>query len=273
MPADLLPEYRVKARNTARTSENAIHDDAVARRYGFQGGLVPGVTVYAYCTHPLVDAFGTAWLERGTATVRFVRPVLDADTLIVAGAVTARDASGMSAALTARTERDGECAVLAVTLPAGQPTAVNTALYREMPLPEDRPVATREHLLDLPGLGTPLAHYDEALAAEYLDRVDEPLPIYRGHGGRIHPAFYLHLANRALDRNVRLGPWIHVSSSVRHLGAARVGATLRTLGRVRSLYEKKGRQFVELDLIVVAGERSRPVAHVLHTAIYRLPDP
>src|SRR2546425_412347 len=33
-----LPEYRVKARNTAESPENKIHDDAVARQYGFRGG-------------------------------------------------------------------------------------------------------------------------------------------------------------------------------------------------------------------------------------------
>ena len=42
---------------------------------------------------------------------------------------------------------------------------------------------------------------------------------------------------------------------------------------VRSLFEKKGREFVELDLVIVAGAAARPVAHVLHTAIYRLPPP
>ena len=86
----------------------------------------------------------------------------------------------------------------------------------------------------------------------------------------MHPAFYLDQANRALDRNVRLGPWIHVSSTVRHLGAARVGETLQTRARVRSLFERKGREFVELDLAVLARGSGRPLAHVLHTAIYRL---
>ena len=28
-----------------------IHDDATARRFGFGGGLVPGVDVYGYMTH------------------------------------------------------------------------------------------------------------------------------------------------------------------------------------------------------------------------------
>ena len=67
--------------------------------------------------------------------------------------------------------------------------------------------------------------------------------------------------------------WVHVGSAVRHLGRARVGDRLATRGKVRSLFEKKGREFVELDLVIVAGAAARPVAHVLHTAIYRLPPP
>ena len=46
-----LEAYSVVAYNTARDSENKIHDNTVARRFGFSGGLVPGVDVYAYMAH------------------------------------------------------------------------------------------------------------------------------------------------------------------------------------------------------------------------------
>jgi acyl dehydratase len=269
-PEPLSP-YRVKARNTSLQSENAIHHDDVARRYGFRGGLVPGVTVYAYLTEPLVAAFGPAWLERGTATVRFHKPVMDGEELQVTGVVLTRDATGASATVTGATAASPEAATLSVTLPAGNPTPVNLAVYPAAPLPEPRPEATRDHLASLDTLGTPVNTYDEACATQWLDKVDDPLPLYRGRGGWVHPAFFLDQANKALRQNVRLGPWIHVGSVVRHLGGARVGERLATRGRVRSVFSKKGREFVELDLVVVAGERPRPVAHVLHTAIYRLP--
>jgi acyl dehydratase len=268
-----LPEYRVKARNTSEDSENKIHDDAVARQHGFRGGLVPGATVYAYMTHPLVEAFGAAWLERGTATVRFMKPVLDGEEVAVSGAVTGRDAKGVTASVVAGTAEGGECATMQVTLPAGSPTPLNLALYRAAPLPAERPAATREHLGAQEALGTPVETYDEGRAAEYLQAMSDALPLYRGAHAWVHPAFLLHQANRALSRNVRMGPWIHVGSTVRHLGGARVGETLAARGRVRSLFEKKGREFVELDLAIGAGDRPRPVAHVLHTAIYRLPAP
>ena len=267
------PEYRVRARNTSSSSENKIHDDAVARRYGFRGGLVPGVTVYAYLTRPLVEAFGAAWLQRGTATVKFVKPVLDGEEVTVAGTETIRDAKSVTASLVATTAAGGECATLTATLPAGSPVPVNLALYRAAPLPAERPAATREHLGSLEVLGTPVDAYDEAAATEYLGGVGDTLPLYRGAGAWVHPAFFLHQANRALSQNVRMGPWIHVGSVVRHLGGARVGETLAARGRVRSLFEKKGRELVELDLVIVAGDRARPVAQVLHTAIYRLPGP
>jgi acyl dehydratase len=270
---EALPTYRVKARNTSATSENKIHDDATARRYGFRGGLVPGVTVYAYLTEPLVAALGPAWLERGTASARFHRPVFDGEELTVAGAITARAPTGLAAAVTGSTPATPEAATLAVTLPAGSPTPVNLALYGPAPLPDPRPEVTRAHLASLETLGTPTVRYDEAQAEAYLDKVGDPLPLYRGARGWVHPAFFLDQANRALRENVRLGPWIHAGSVVRHLGGARVGETLATRGRVRSLFDRKGREFVELDLVIVAGDRPRPVAHVLHTAIYRLPEP
>ena len=272
MSQEPLPDYRVKARNTSSNSENKIHDDDVARRYGFRGALVPGVTIYAYLTEPLVAAFGSAWLERGTASVRFGKPVLDGEELHATGVVTARDSKGAGATVTGTTAAEPAAATLGATLPAGAPTPVNLAMYRPAPLPEPRPEVTRDHLLALEALGTPVNRYDEAAATEWLERVGDPLPLYRGRDGWVHPAFFLDQANRALRQNVRLGPWIHAGSIVRHLGGARVGETLATRGRVRSVFERKGREFVELDLVIVAGtgERPRPVAHILHTAIYRL---
>ena len=147
----------MKARNTSSSSENKIHDDETARRFGFRGALVPGVTVYAYLTHPLVEAFGAAWLERGTASVRFTKPIHDGEEVHVAGTVTARDAKRVAATVSASTAAGGECATLTATLPAGSPVALNLAQYRAAPLPEDRPVATRAHFASLDALGTPVS--------------------------------------------------------------------------------------------------------------------
>src|SRR6185437_9638683 len=89
MPALLAP-YTVQAYNTAKLSENKMHDDAVAQKMGFGGGLVPGADVYAYMTHLPVERWGRAWLEHGTAECRFAKPVHDGDPVTV----TATDADG-----------------------------------------------------------------------------------------------------------------------------------------------------------------------------------
>src|SRR5215472_15476754 len=75
----MLGPYRVEARNTSRQSDNKIHDDAVARRFGFAGGLVPGVDVYGYLTRLPVARWGRTWLEHGTAECRFLKPVYDGE--------------------------------------------------------------------------------------------------------------------------------------------------------------------------------------------------
>src|SRR5712692_7407776 len=128
MPPETLPEYRVKVRNTSSTSENLIHSDETARRYGFAGALVPGATLYAYVTHPIVEALGPAWLARGAVNVKFVKPVQEGEELTVTGEITEREVSGLSAVVSGRTAAGGECVVASVTLPAGLPTPVNPAL-------------------------------------------------------------------------------------------------------------------------------------------------
>src|SRR6478735_1981919 len=80
-----LQAYRVTAYNTSKQSENKIHDDTVARRFGFSGGLVPGVDVMAYMMHLPVAKWGRAFLERGVIEARFVKPVYDGELTDVTG--------------------------------------------------------------------------------------------------------------------------------------------------------------------------------------------
>ena len=81
MSTTALPAHLVRAYNTAATSENKIHDDAVAQKFGFTGALVPGVEVYAYMAHMPVARWGRAWLEGGDADCRFLKPVYADDTI------------------------------------------------------------------------------------------------------------------------------------------------------------------------------------------------
>src|SRR5207237_6278116 len=83
--------HRVRAENTAADSENKIHDDRVAAKYGFRGGLVPGVTVYGYMATAAIEHFGEKWLERGAMDVRFSAPVYEGEEVEI---VDRREADG-----------------------------------------------------------------------------------------------------------------------------------------------------------------------------------
>ena len=69
--------WSATALNTAPDSENRIHGDDLAKKYGFEGGLVPGVTISAYLVHPMIEHWGKDWLDRGYANCRITSPLYD----------------------------------------------------------------------------------------------------------------------------------------------------------------------------------------------------
>ncbi|MGH9024465.1 MAG: hypothetical protein ACRDV9_15460, partial [Acidimicrobiia bacterium] len=85
--------------------------------------------------------------------------------------------------------------------------------------------------------------------------------------GIAHPAWILRDANYVLASNVRLGPWIHVESSVQHHGLVRDGEDVSARAILLAEWERKGHRFVTLDVLHLAD--GRPVARTRHTAIYR----
>jgi len=268
-----LPQYRVRAEPTAEPAENKIHDDSVARQLGFKAGLVPGVIVYAWMTHPVVEALGLDWLERGTFSVRFARPIYYGEQAAVRGTVAARTDDSVIMEVSALNSAGEPCATATAGLSRGLPsTSPDPGAYPVAPLPVERPVVSRQVLASLGVLGTPELFLDSAAALAFLNRVNESLPLYFGANPPAHPGLYLDQANRALDRNVRVSPWIHVESHGQHLGVIRVGERLSTRGKITRLFERKGHEFVELDLLLVANG-SRPVASIGHVAIYQLRQP
>jgi hypothetical protein len=265
-----LPEFHVSAPAPTEPHENKIHEDDLARQYGFKGGLVPGVTVYAWMTHPVVEALGVAWLERGTFESRFAKPIYYAEPAVIRAKIAAKTADSVTIEVAAHNSVGEACGTATMTLGTGaNPSPPLASEYSVAPVPVERPWVTRAHLERLKVLGTPELELDGKAAGDYIARFGETLALYTGAGAPAHPGIHLDLSNRALDRNVRMSPWIHVESRGRHWSAARVGERLAMRGRIQRLFEKKGHEFVEADLLLVAGG-SRPVASIRHTAIYLL---
>jgi acyl dehydratase len=265
----MTTSYLVRARNAATASENKIHHDDVARRYGFTGGLVPGVTVYAYMAHPVVEVLGRAWLEHGTMAARFVRPCYDGDEVVVEAVATVGE-PGVLEVTAGRGDGD-LVATGTASVPSRAPTPPPVTAYPTAALPEERPPATRDALAALDPLGSWEATFRVDHAPAFLDEIGEDLPLFRADG-LAHPGYLLLAANSVLVANVRLGPWMHVGSDVAHFGVVADGERLSTRGRVARLFERKGHSFAELDLLLVA-EETRPVQHVRHTLIYEIGRP
>ena len=255
--------HSVAAYNLSAASENKIHDDVVAKRFSFEGGLVPGVEVYAYMTTLPVRKFGIDWLRGGYAECRFQKPVYDGRQAIVTGKADAK--GGLSLTVTMD---EIVCATGHASLPpAAQSPPVAQLATAALPNEADRPDASPESLAPRRVLGTFETVFSDGENAAYLLDVREPLPIYAAEG-ITHPGLLLRLANRALGCNVRLGPWIHVGSTIRHHALARHGDRLAARAMVTAEYEHKGHRFAELDVLVTANDQTS-VARIHHTAIYR----
>lgn len=258
-----MQRYEVVAHNTAVASDNKIHDDDVARRFGFRGGLVPGVDVYAYLTHPLVATWGNDWLTGGSMEVRFHVPVYDGDLTVVE----AEPVDDHSVQVRAVDPAGTVCAVGAATRRHAEP-APRAADWDVLPRPAHRPDASPEAFAaygesgPLPTLYLTLTADD---AATYLDDVREDLPIY-AEAAAAHPGWLLRRANDAITAAVRLGPWIHVGSTVRHHGRVTVGDTVEVRTRLVRWWEAKGHRFANLDVALVVDDEVRTT--IDHTAIY-----
>jgi hypothetical protein len=255
--------HRVTAHNDATASENRIHDDEVARQYGFAGGLVPGVTVYAYLTHPAAARWGPAWVSRGTMSARFAKPVYDGEPI----EVRAGEGDDGALDLTLVGADGGVRASGRATLPDVPGAAPDPAAFPQAPLPAsgNRRPASFAELAPGRRLGSVERTWTAVEAESFLDAIGEDLDWYRSPP-IAHPGWLVRGANSVLSRTVRLGPWIHVGSDGVHHGHVADGARVSTRGCVADAYERKGHKFVELDVLVLADEQ--PVMSIRHVAIF-----
>jgi len=255
-----LETYRVQAYNTAKLSENKMHDDTVARRFGFSGGLVPGVDVMAYMMHLPVAKWGRGFLDRGFIEARFVKPVYDGEAVEVTG----EEHDGVvSIEVVSRGEL---CATGSASLPAAATSLSLSDFTAVVAVTERQPVNATSYQLGSWLGSVPRAWAGDA-ATEYLTDVRETDAIY-AREGLGHPGLLQRVMNKVLVDNAILGPWIHVGSRMQLLSAMASGDELTARAKVTGNYEKKGHRFVELDALLVANGKT-PLAHCQHIAIYQ----
>ena len=274
-----IPSGEQRAHNTSAASENKIHDDDVARTYGFSGGLVPGATSYAYLAGHLARVLGERWVTGGASSIRLVRPVYEGERVQLCGEVARAEIDGGRGAVDLdcwvegpdRTRR----AVGTATLAWGWERAVEErpefACAELPPRPHDeRPMIS----LATAPVGWPLPPVLLSAGppemAAYLDGIDNHDPLFRegsAYGGPlVHPGWWAGAANQVLARNFNLGPWVHTGSEIQHLAPAIARGTYHGYGTIVDAFEKRGHEYVTLDVLIADGD-DQPVVRLRHTAI------
>lgn len=257
--------HTLAAFNTATASENKIHDDTVAARFGFTGGLVPGVDVFGYMAHVPLAAWGRVWLTEGAMHARFLKPVFDGDAVTAAGAGKAVDDPALLDELDLSVTARGVLCASGSALRYVSGAAPAILPYAQMPKAETRPKASMESLKPGAVLGTLHDVYTREAGAQHLADIREDLAPFEG-GIIANPAWMLRRANYVLAENVRLGPWIHCESRIRLHGLLTDGEQMETRAVVAENVEKGGHLIVTLDFTQSAGDRL--VMSGRHWAIY-----
>lgn len=266
-PSVSIAPYQVRTHNASTQSENRMHSDDVARQFGFNGGLVPGVTVFAHMTQPLVARYGDAWLARGTADVRFSKPAYEGELLSIGSA----DASDGMHALTCVNEQGVELARMSASLPAASVKPDARGDIPPAPPLAERPTVT----WDLMAINQPFP----ALAwsptreenREWCADVRDALPLYRdGDAPLLHPGLILRQANFVLRKRFVIPAWIHAASRITFFAPLRAGSSYEVRAIPEEKWNHKGHEFVRLFVAVRSADHSgRTVAEIIHTAIFR----
>lgn len=258
-----MTTYTVRARNTAADSSNRMHDDAVAQGFGFSGGLVPGADVWAYMSHPLVEAWGLDWLTSGTMEVRFRAPVYDGDEVTVE---VAADGAADAVTLSARNGAGILCATgRATRVDTSPPPSVDDFPAAELP-DGAPPAACAEWFLSQPVLGTLDAQWSAERGAAYADSVGETSALLRD-GGIAPPGLLVGLTDLLVVANVTLRPWIFAQARVRHHAVIRHGDLVSVRGTTAGIYDRNGHRFVDIDILMLTPDE-RPLFSARKVVIY-----
>lgn len=254
--------HEAVARNFAEASENKIHSDAIAKRFGFTGALVPGVTVFGHLAWPLTERYGSRWLERSWVTTRFLKPAYHGETIHVTDEIDESE----RCVVECRNASDVLLATLECALESSQPPVDERAAIAG----DTRPTERVEISWDTVRVGEPFTRYvwkpDAEHNREYAARLDDTTALFRR--GVLHPHAILAQANQVLVRQFIMPAWIHTGSEARFRQLLRVGDEIEVRAVPMEKWEKKGHQFVKL--YIALWVRGQVAAEIFHTAIFRV---
>ncbi len=252
--------YNVVARNFSTATENKIHSDEIARRYGFKGALVPGVAVFGHLTYPLVERFGEDWLRQSLSNVRFHKPAYHEDALRIN---VSEDDAGLH--VQCHNAEDVLLADLHASLPTEMPAPHDSSVFDGIVKDPTRVDMVWDTVQPMQSFSEWHFQVTADGNATYAEQITDPLPIYRHIA---HPHWQLSIANQALTREYLMPAWIHVGSEIRFRELVRVGDTLRVKAVPLEKWQRKGHEFVKLYLAYMRDDVL--TTEIFHTAIFKV---
>ena len=258
-----------KAFNTAPNSENQIHGEDMAKEFGFKGGLVPGVTVSAYLLHPIIEKWGLDWLEKGWAKCKITSPLYDKENFSV------------------HLNEISENKILSNLKNSNQVVTANA----EASLLEDIPDAPkiRNDKIAIKNFQGPRASKnvwmklkkDGCMAFEYFWGGKDPLIYLRDQNnlpdllnpskkGLSNLSFLLGCSNWALASSAYMNPWIHLQTTSQNYQALSFNSSVIAEIQVNEVFEKKGHEFVDVDVNLFKQEDKSCIMTINLLSIYKV---
>lgn len=250
-------------------SPNEIHGDALAQQYGFEGGLVPGVTISAYLTHPAVEAWGMDFLARGFAHVRVVSPLYDGEDFAVD--IGEQTASGYTASLVRPGGTVSAHAQVSLTAdppapPRRRGDAIAARDYAAPPASRDQ----FERLRDQGCLAYRFRWHSDHLMGTYLrERHDMP-DLLRGDQAYANMSFILGTSNWTADGNAHMNPWVHLETTSQNHAPIPAGTVIVAEMAITDLFAKRGHEFFDARVVLFDEEDDRCLTTIDLRAIYKL---
>ena len=262
------PVHTGVAINHAEEHENRIHSDDIAAKLGFEGALVPGVTVFGLTSIAITKQFGAAWLEGSCVHTRFLKPAYHNDILNVY-------ATNENHANEAKCFN--ELGTLLCTLNTNPlKVAAEFSQYpfdtATTPIPAtriDRPVIQwdliKENSPFPPRSWRPSSEENAKLAAE----VQDSHPCFtEARENLVHPHLLLSHANQTLVDEFEMPAWIHVGSELRLHQALQLNRTYRVFATPTRKWRHKGHEFLTLYIAYLYKDKVQ--TEIFHTAIFRI---
>ena len=215
----------------------------------------------------VAELLGRDWLARGSAEVRFVRPVYEGE-----------GDQGYRIGCLDRERRDyyyGVSGREAISAPCAEggimrhPSSVPVVEPSASDYPDGNGLFTISYLSRRwKGRAAEIDHVrgTRSVNWQYCRKsIRDHHPLYETN---IHPGWLVNRASRILSANFAIPAWIDVSSQIQNFRTIENECRVETRGRVRDRFELKGDHFVVLELALFVPQGC--LATILYTAIFRI---